>query len=97
MKLIGYALIELESSAIVWKGQMPARIELDSNGTVALRADFDRAGLVVPDAQNPTHKMVERFEIEPPSDTAIRVSDTESFDGEKVIVDPNWIEPEVAE
>jgi hypothetical protein len=96
--LIGYSLISLSSSAIVWTGGLPARVELrDENGALTLRADFDVAGLVVPTEQAPTHQMVERYEIDRPSETAVRGEATESYDGQKVIVDPHWYEPEPEE
>lgn len=94
MNKIGYALIATGSGSIVWRGQIPARIELNDGDSVTLRADFDRAGLVVPDSENPTHRMVEIFEIASPSETAIRGTETEMFDGEKVVVNPEWCEPE---
>lgn len=90
----GYSLVELSTGNIVWGGSLPANIELrDANGGVIIRADFDKPGLVVPDSENPTHKMVPRMEIEPASPDQQRGGETITFDGEQVICDPHWFDP----
>jgi hypothetical protein len=94
MRNIGFSLVELATGTAVWSGSLPARVELrDGDGAVTVRADFDRAGLVVPEEDAPTHRMVERVEIEAPDENAVRGVPNESFDGELIIVDPQWTEP----
>ena len=90
----GFALLDLMTNKSVWRGALPARVEVrDSEDRVTVRADFDKVGLVVPDDISPTHKMVPCFTIDPNTNNYIPGEETEYFDGENVIVDPHWRAP----
>lgn len=85
MTQIGFSLVRLSDGAEVWAGTLPARVIIA--GAVC---DFDRAGQVMPDKDRPTHKMVERNRIDRPSRFHVAGTESISFDGEKVTVDPGW-------
>jgi hypothetical protein len=94
MRQIGFALIDLATSLPVWRGGLPARVEvLGDDGKAVVRADFDKAGLVVPDSEHPTHRMVECWQITPDSPDLVAGESSVSFDGERIIIDPHWNAP----
>lgn len=84
MTTIGYSLVEIASGAIIANpSNLPCRLDVAGVGV----CDFDKPGQVMPDADAPTHKLVERVLSEPsPNQPATVSSETAAFDGEKVVV-----------
>lgn len=82
--MIGYSLVALSSGEIVANPDaLPCRIDVIGVGV----CDFDKVGQIMPDADAPTHKLVERVLSEPaPNQPATISSETAAFDGEQVIV-----------
>lgn len=80
---IGYSLVELASGTEIRSvAGLPARFDLPGIGVV----DFDKPGQVMPDSQKPTHRLVERvLGSAPPAAAHSVVSETVSFDGEKIV------------
>lgn len=86
-KEIGYSLIELGGNTEVAKiAQLPARVEVPG----VIRAFVDKPGQVMPDEAAPTHKVVVRHEVLPTSKQDVHGIRTTSFDGVKVIENPNY-------
>lgn len=85
----GYSFVRLSDNAeVATYGSLPARVELrDDGGKVTLRTDLDKVGLVIPDDDAPTHKLVERVLSESPPDQPANISsESTRFDGEKIVV-----------
>lgn len=90
MEKIGYSLVRLSDGAVLTSvAFLPCRLSVDGVGVV----DFDAVGQVMPDADAPTHKLVERWATLPTTPRDEIVSETDAFDGTKVIVTREWSTP----
>lgn len=84
MTKIGYSLVEIASGQIIANPSgLPCRLDVAGVGV----CDFDQPGQIMPDADAPTHKLVERVLSEPaPAQPATVSSETAVFDGGQVVV-----------
>jgi len=89
LEKIGYSLVDLsDNSEAQIFGSLPATVTIAA-GTAYL----DKAGLVIPDSANPTHKIVERWSDPAPSPQHTLATATPVYDGAQVNVTRTWTAP----